>query len=64
MSYGETKRKRNKRPTAEEGVSISHLLQSAAIGVGAALLFAALFLPLGAMICYRSADPNQMTLPR
>ena len=63
MSYRTNKSHRKKAASAEEGASLTGILQSAAIGVGASLLCAAVLLLIGALICHRSQDPNQMTLP-
>lgn len=63
MSYGTKRSPQKNKRAAEDGASLPRLFQSAAIGGGAALLCAALMLFLGAMICLRSEDPNQMILP-
>lgn len=57
------KRKRTHRHTAEEGSSPALLLQSSAVGMGAALLCAMLLLLLGSLLCLRSSDPSKLLLP-
>lgn len=63
MSYETRKPPHKKRRSAEESASFSQLLLHAAIGMGAALLCATAMLLLGAILCARSSDPTQMTLP-